>query len=178
LTPSLSGYASVSLSTVFFGSNCVSLRRRQVDPRGFDAVRGEFAPAALAEPAKRLNRGEHVKYLRHQSEHCFLVPVVDPRNARRRLYLAFDACTEAIMDGWIDGINQLYRRVAKCAGEVRPEDHMLQHSAFVRAFMSEQRLLTDYTHSYREIVQRDRLAEEQVRTLRTLAPNARELAWD
>ena len=138
----------------------------RIDPRNFDAARQQFVPAATASPAKPLSRGEHIKHLLHQSEHCFVIPVIDPRNSKRRLYLAFDACKADVQDGWIQGINKVYQNVAKANHMVRPEDHLIHHMKFVEMFMSPQTISTDYTHSYRELMHRDQLAAEAADQLR------------
>ena len=53
----------------------------RIDPRSRDADASQLGSAAAASPARVLDRSTHIKYLRHQSENCFLVPVVDPSNS-------------------------------------------------------------------------------------------------
>lgn len=138
----------------------------RIDPRNFDAQQREFVPAAAASPAKPLSRGEHIKHLLHQSEHCFVLPVVDPQNSNRRFYLALDACKADVLDAWIHGINRLYQNVARANHKVRPEDHLVHHMKFIRMFMSPQAINSDFTHSYAELMRRDQQAAAAADELR------------
>lgn len=82
----------------------------RIDPGSRDADASQLGSAAAASPARVLDRSTHIKYLRHQSENCFLVPVVDPSNSKNALYLQFDALQLDIRDMWINEINMLYRK--------------------------------------------------------------------
>ena len=63
----------------------------RIDPVNRGAGVLDVVPTDRASPARALDRGRHIKYLRHQSEFCFVVPVVDPENPKNSLYLQFDA---------------------------------------------------------------------------------------
>jgi hypothetical protein len=82
----------------------------RVDPYG-STGNSSPVPASEASPARVLDRGVHVKYLRHQSNYCLLVPVVDI--SKNVIYLQFDALEADIRDMWIDSINALYRKRAR-----------------------------------------------------------------
>jgi hypothetical protein len=80
-----------------------------------------LATVNQASPARVLDRGLHIKYLRRQSEFCFLIPVVDPENPKNSLYLHFDAFHSDIRDMWIAELNALYRKRA-----VKAHDESMQ----------------------------------------------------
>ena len=82
----------------------------RVDPFG-SAGNSSPVPASEASPARVLDRGVHIKYLRHQSDNCLLVPVIDI--SKNVIYLQFDALEADIRDMWIDRINALYRKRAR-----------------------------------------------------------------
>jgi hypothetical protein len=105
-----------------------------VDPRNFNVITGHFTPTEEAVPAKPLDRGEHIKYLRHQSEFCFIIPVVDSKHPDRRLYLTLDSTKRDVRDSWIGEINDMYRTTSKVQHRVSV-DLATDIGDFARDFM-------------------------------------------